>query len=208
MGEEWRDIIGYEGRYQVSNTGKVMTLGTGVTHKEKRLLKFSTSHGRYYIVALTKDGKTKWHTVHRLVAQCFIPNDNQSKDQIDHIDGDSFNNSADNLRWCTAQENNLNPITRVRKSESKKGKANPNHKSNLTDERYGKLMNTLRLSHEKMSKPVEQIFDGNVIETFKSVAYAEEKTGVCATNISRCCNGQRKRAGGFEWRFIHTPFVG
>lgn len=206
--EEWRDVIGYEGRYQVSNTGKVMTLGTGVTHKQKRLLKFSTSHGRYYIVALTKDGKTKYHTVHRLVALAFIPNDNLSRDQIDHIDGDSFNNSADNLRWCTALENNGFPLRRERVSQSKMGEKNPNHKSNLTDDRYGKLMNTLRLSHEKMSKPVEQICDGKVIGTYKSVAYAEEETGVCATNISRCCNGQRKRAGGFEWRFIHIPLVG
>ena len=203
--EEWRDVIGYEGRYQVSNTGKVMTLGTGVTHKQKKLLKFSTSHGRYYIVALTKDGKTKSHTVHRLVALAFIPNDNPNRDQIDHIDGDTFNNSANNLRWCTVLENNGFPLRRERVSQSKMGEKNPNHKNNLTAERYEKLMRAIKASNEKMSKPVEQICDGNVIGTYKSVAYAEEKTGVCATNISRCCHGQRKRAGGFEWRFTQLP---
>ena len=131
MVEEWRDIKGYEGRYQVSNTGKVMTLGTGVTHKEKRLLKFSTSHGRYYIVAMTKDGKTRYFTVHRLVALTFIPNDDPTRNQIDHIDGNSKNNCAENLRWCTAAENNRNPITRARKSLSKMGDKNPQRKKKL-----------------------------------------------------------------------------
>ena len=201
MTEEWRDVIGYEGRYQVSNTGKVMTLGTGKTHKEKKLLKYSVSHNHYYIVALTKDGKTKWFTVHRLVALAFIPNDDESREQLDHIDGDSFNNRADNLRWCTAKENCQNPITRKRKSESKMGESNPNHKSKLVGDRLDSLMRAVKASHEKISKPVVQLLDGIVIGEYASAAQAELATGVNATNISRCCNGNRKTAGKFVWKF-------
>lgn len=201
MTEEWRDIVGYEGRYQVSNLGRVMTLGTGQTHKEKKILRTSTSHGRYLIVALTKDGKTKSHTVHRLVAMAFIPNEDETKTQLDHIDGDSFNNKVDNLRWCTGKENCQNPITLKRKSESKKGKLNPNHLSNLVGERREKFMRTIKENHKRLMKPVEQVLNGKVIARYDCAAEADKITGISATNISRCCSGQRKTAGKFEWRY-------
>ena len=57
--------------------------------------------------------KGKNYSVHRLVAECFLEN-NEGKKQIDHIDGNVRNNEVANLRWCTAKENHHNPITRER----------------------------------------------------------------------------------------------
>lgn len=205
--EQWRDVVGYEGRYQVSNLGRVMTLGTGTTHKQKRLLNFTTSHGRYYIVTLTKDGISKSYSVHRLVALSFIPNNEPSKDQIDHIDGDSFNNAADNLRWCTAKENNLNPITRVRKSKSKMGESNPNHKSRLTPERYEKLMRAVRAHSDKSCRSVLQIYNGEIIKRFESIKQAGKETEITPSNISLACRGLRQTAGGFIWKFVDGELV-
>ena len=200
MTEEWRDVVGYEGRYQVSNFGRVMSLGTGQTHKQKKILRTTTSRGKYLIVALTKDGKTKSHTVHRLVAMAFIPNGDKTRTQLDHIDGDSFNNRSDNLRWCTGKENCQNPITLKRVSESKKGELNPNHKSKLVGERREQFMRMIRENHKRLMKPVEQFFNCKFVARYESAAEAENITGITSTNISRCCSGQRKTAGKFEWR--------
>lgn len=199
--EVWKDIKGYEGLYVVSNKGNVKSLGNGQTHRTEKLLRFSTSHKRYYIVTLTKNGICKSYTVHRLVALAFIPNQ-EGKEHIDHIDGNSFNNHSENLRWCTAKENNLNPITRTRKSISKTGNRNPNHSENLTEESRSRLFNALAMARKVNEKAVEQLSNGVVVETYISSADAEIKTGISATNISRCCNGKRKSAGKFQWRFV------
>ena len=73
MNEEWRDIKGYEGLYQVSNLGNVKSLHFNHT-KEERLMHQCKSHKGYCIVYLYKDKKTKYFAVHRLVAQAFLPN--------------------------------------------------------------------------------------------------------------------------------------
>lgn len=105
MQEEWKDIKGYEGLYQVSNLGRVKQChvytnlnGKGYTRKEK--IKKQTVVGNYYKVGLTKDGKNKLFLVHRLVAQAFIPNDDSTKDCINHKDENGFNNVVTNLEWC------------------------------------------------------------------------------------------------------------
>ena len=199
--EVWRDIKGYEGLYVVSNKGRVKSLGNGQTHRKEKLLCFTTSHKRYYVVTLTKNGICKSFTVHKLVAKAFVLEQN-GKEQIDHIDGNSFNNCAENLRWCTSKENNLNPITRTRKSISKTGNLNPNHSSNLTETSRKRLMDSLAKAHKVSEKAVEQILNGVVVGTYISSADAENKTGINATNISRCCNGKRKSAGKYQWRFV------
>lgn len=95
--EEWRDVVGTNGKYQVSNTGKVRNAET------KHIRKSQDKHG-YRRVNLTIDGKSKNCAVHRLVASAFIPNP-ENKSQVNHKDGVHDNNNVENLEWVTAEEN-------------------------------------------------------------------------------------------------------
>lgn len=99
MKEIWKDIKGYEGLYQVSNTGKVKILSKNIIKKTTKVPK------GYLRVGLTKNGKTKYFYPHRLVAQAFIPN-LQNKPCVNHKDRNVKNNNVDNLEWCTYKENN------------------------------------------------------------------------------------------------------
>lgn len=110
--EIWADIPCFE-IYQVSNLGRVKSkekiwyCGNGAKHiKPEYELKYGSSRG-YKNVTLTQNGIRKSFTVHRLVAQAFIPN-LENKPYIDHINRNRLDNSAENLRWCTAKENNDN----------------------------------------------------------------------------------------------------
>lgn len=97
--EIWRDVVNYEGLYQVSNLGRVKSL----ISKEK-ILKQNLDYYKYSYVQLWKDGIGKKIKVHRLVAETFIPN-RQNKPQVNHKDGNKLNNHVDNLEWCTGSEN-------------------------------------------------------------------------------------------------------
>lgn len=95
MIEIWKDIVGYEGLYQMSNLGRI--------RNNSIELKQYTQFG-YNSVGLWKDKKCKKFRVHRLVAQAFIPNPHNFP-HINHKDGDKSNNNVDNLEWCTYQYN-------------------------------------------------------------------------------------------------------
>ena len=90
------------GLYQVSNLGRVKSLGNSKTRKEK-ILKPEIRTG-YYSVNLCKSGKRKKHRVHRLVAQAFIENP-KNLPVINHIDENKLNNCVENLEWCTHEYN-------------------------------------------------------------------------------------------------------
>ena len=119
MREEWRPVVGYEGLYEVSNMGKVKSLermkwnGNGCYKIPERILKPKKDKGGYLQVNLSKDGKDKWCTVHRLVATAFLPNlDNLP--QVNHIDENKENNCVQNLEWCS-RSYNINYGTRNEK---------------------------------------------------------------------------------------------
>ena len=99
--ERWKDIDGYDGMYQVSDIGRVRSLKFGKT----RLLRPGKTKDCYFTVQLWRNGQGKVLLVHRLVAQAFIPNDDESNNQVNHKDENKQNNRADNLEWCTAQYN-------------------------------------------------------------------------------------------------------
>lgn len=105
MIEEWKDIQGYEGVYQVSDLGRIKSLPRNGTVKTERILKNFEASG-YLQVALQYHGVVKWEKVHRLVAKAFIPN-TDNKREVNHIDGNKKNNSVNNLEWVTTSENIL-----------------------------------------------------------------------------------------------------
>lgn len=104
QGEIWRPVPDYEQLYHVSNYGRVKSFWLD----KVKILKPTLSNG-YLIVGLYKSGKQKGLYVHRLVAQAFIPNPD-NKPEVNHRDGNRFNNFVGNLEWMTAKENTQHAI--------------------------------------------------------------------------------------------------
>ena len=99
MKEIWKDCKGYEGKYQVSNLGRVWSIGS------QRYLKGSYDKDGYIQVCLTaKNGKAKKESVHRLVALAFLSNPT-GMPVVNHIDENKENNCVDNLEWTTIKDN-------------------------------------------------------------------------------------------------------
>lgn len=177
MTEIWKDVVGYEGRYQVSNLGRIkritrITKWISINGKEAyRLDKekiFSLEVGKtgYPIIRLHKNGHKRRVTVHRLVAQAFIPNP-QNKPCINHKDGNRTNNNINNLEWCTYSENNLHEWRCLKK----------------------KAYNALK---------VKRIDTGQIFDTLTEAA---KSIGASKTNLS----GALKRngtCGGIKWEIV------
>lgn len=98
--EHWKDIKGYEGRYQVSDLGRVKSFCNG---KERIIVGYKNTDG-YMIVGLCKDGKRKICLVHRIVAHAFIPNPDELP-EVNHKDECKTNNIVSNLEWCDCKYN-------------------------------------------------------------------------------------------------------
>lgn len=128
--EQWRDIDGYDGVYQVSDLGRVRSKKYG----RWKVLRPIKNTWNYLRVALCKDGKVKKFLVHRLVAQAFIPNDDESKNQVNHIDECKQNNRVSNLEWCDCRYNNIynNIRRRCRENNCKRHKLKELYNPDLT----------------------------------------------------------------------------
>lgn len=119
MEEIWKDIPGYEGLYMASNLGRVKSVERIVPNKRYRnigmmrvpekIKSIRRSCDGYSNVTLSKDGVANVHSLHRLIATIFIPNPN-GLPVVNHIDGNPRNNKADNLEWCTTQQNILHGL--------------------------------------------------------------------------------------------------
>ena len=123
--EIWKPIKDYEGLYEVSNLGRVKSLNYRKTGKEKILKNIECNNG-YLKVGLIKFGKCKMCSIHRLVAEAFIPNP-EDKPCIDHINTIKNDNRVENLRWVTHKENNNNPLTKKKYSENHREQAGENN---------------------------------------------------------------------------------
>ena len=174
--EEWKDIDGYEGLYEVSDWGRVKSLENNKSRKEKILKGVKNTYG-YLQVHLCKDGKVVWKKVHRLVAQAFLENP-QNLPQVNHKDECKTNNSVDNLEFCD-NKYNVNYGTRNQRSGEK-----------LTN-------------HPTKSKRVDQIDPqtGEVIRQWESTREAG-RNGFKQNHVSDCARGKYKQYKGFIWKYI------
>lgn len=174
-GEIWKDVVGYEGLYKVSNFGRIKSCPLRSNHNGELIMKNQIITG-YKVVSLCKNNKMKLVKVHRLVAIAFIDNPD-NKPQVNHIDGNKLNNNVDNLEWVTAQENSLHAF-RLGLRESQKGKEN------------------------NRSVVVQQLdTNGNIKAEYFGTREAERQTLVNHSAISACCKGKLKSAGGWRWQY-------
>lgn len=121
MSEIYKDIAGFEGLYQISNKGTVRSLSfrnNQTAFKRVRALTPSDNGSGYLIVGLSKGGKKKNFYIHRLVADAFLLRE-KGKDVVNHKDHNTRNNSAENLEWCTQEENVRYSADRMRHEKTK-----------------------------------------------------------------------------------------
>lgn len=199
--EEWRDIVGYEGLYQISNMGRVKGLprishfGNRTKRIPTRILKPTISKRGYYVIGLSKDSKTKTYTIHRLLMKAFVPNP-ENKRAIDHIDTNKLNNSLSNLRWCTDKENSNNEITKEK-----------NRANGLRMWEEGCFDNRNNTHYRKVAQYTR---DGEYIKTWDSIVEVEAALGIDASSISSLClgtNPKRHTAGGYKWKHVGGHYV-
>ena len=118
--EIWKDVVGFEGLYKVSNKGNVYSVrrrdSRGIKCGGRRLKPTHTRNG-YLKVDLHNNGKRKTKHIHRLVTEAFIPNP-ESLPQINHIDEVKDNNNVENLEWCDSSYN-INYGTRTERVSKK-----------------------------------------------------------------------------------------
>lgn len=148
----WKDISGYEGKYQVSNTGKIRSLNYLHTGKTK-VLKSNTNKDGYRTITLKNNHKCKTYFIHRLVAQAFITNP-LNLPQVNHKDEDKTNNTVWNLEWCTPEYNSNYGTRNERISNSLKGKNNPMYGSKKGKQQTN---NTLHIDTQHQTQLKEQL---------------------------------------------------
>ena len=187
MEENWRDVPGYEGLYQISidtpegrcrrihKRGTFKLLSNTPNKRDNRIFWHLSKNGKYI----------HWQAA-RWIALTFpelIENEYFECAEIDHKDTDRLNNQPSNLRWVTRKENNNNPLTRKHSSE---------------------IHTEILKNHPSTSKTVFQYTpDGEYVNDYPSVSEGGRQTGIKKENISKCCLGIRKTAGGFIWKYTN-----
>lgn len=188
--EKWKPVTisNFERYFEVSDKGNVRSISRTIKKVNKsgktydfpltgRIRKQSISWG-YYQVQLFANKKYSGQLVHRLVALAFIPNP-ENKKEVNHKDGNKFNNAKPNLEWATTGENQLHSYRVLnRKAAVVKGKNN--------------LCN----------KKIKQMKNGVMIKKYHSASIAHRKTGINLGDLCGAANGRLKTAGGFTWEYL------
>lgn len=171
--EVWKDIVGYEGLYQVSNWGRVRSLNyRHAIGNIKILVPYSDRIGYLHI-----ELSGKKFLVHRLVAIAFIPNPNNYP-VVNHKDCNPQNNRVENLEWCTQKYN-----TNYADCQEKRKKVITNRAD--------------------ISKRVGQFTKEGVLKAeYLSINEAHRQTGFPIADICRCCQGKRKSCHGFIFKYL------
>ena len=177
MEEVWKDVEGYEGFYQVSNLGRVKSLGRIIVTRYgktqtiyERVLKIKIHKFGYLEVSLHSNGKSKTYKVHRLVAEAFIPNPDGLL-EVNHIDENKSNNRVDNLEWCSSSYN-----------------AN-----------YG--TRNKRVALAKSKKIIQYSLDGVLIKEHQSLTDAGRTVNGNAQGVFLCVNDKIKKYKGYIWKY-------
>lgn len=171
MQEIWKPIDGYEGRYEISNFGRLKSYLQDRNGKIK--IGNKTFKGYRTALLYDADGNKKWIPIHRLVANAFIENP-MNLPQINHKDENKENNHVENLEWCTNAYNHNYGTRNERASISNKCCSTTSKKIYSIDS------------------------DGN-IESFDSVGEAERQTGNSHSNIVRTLKGKTSHCGNRQW---------
>lgn len=194
MEEEWRDIKGYEGYYQVSNLGRVRRLPFSyvgvrgqVFHHGLHVLKAFVKPNGYHTIMLSKDNVHKKFHVHRLVGETFIDNP-QNKPQINHKDGNKSNNCVENLEWVTSSENIKHSYDYLGRKKTLKIPKFPTGEGNIHN------------------KPILQYtMTWEILRRWISAAEISRETGIPFSKISLCARknskGIKASSHGFRWVF-------
>src|SRR5690349_18700009 len=168
--QEWRPVDGYPG-YYVHLSGRVFFCGGVRRIKVGFRNNIQLSHG-YVVVSI----RNKRRTLHRVVAEAFIPNPLKKK-TVNHKDGNKANNHVDNLEWATQSENVIHAYKVL-------GRETPTGRLGL----WGK-------------KVIQMNLQGEIIKIHKNVMLASKELGISDDSIRNACYGTSKTSGGFKWRY-------
>lgn len=173
--------------YLIDKKGNIFSV------RKNKYLKWSINRDGYAKVTLHKNKYKKMFSVHRLVAQTFIPNVNNLP-QINHKDGNKLNNNVNNLEWCTAKHN-MNEAVRIGLFENAR-------KINRENAIKNNLCKNYILANKKTKKKVNKYDkEKNFLETYESITEASKQNNIPISSISFVCKNKRKTAGGFIWHY-------
>lgn len=167
--EIWKDIAGFEGYYQVSNHGNVKSFAWG----KERILKPGRNSGGYLCVVLHAEGMRSTRTVHRLVMEAFVPNE-EGKESINHKNGVKADNHLSNLEWATLSENMQHAYDTGLKVITDRQRQSP------------------RLRPWKGRDTSRVVFDENSGVYYNSIKEASEAYGMNYNTLLSQINGQNK----------------
>ena len=171
--EEWKDIEGYNGLYQISNLGKIKSFRKSSKCKSNNgyIINPGVDNNGYLVCVLNNNGNRKTYKIHRLVALAFIPNPNNYSD-VNHKDENKSNNRIDNLEWMS-------------------------HKNNMN---YGTLKERIRTYH-KTKHVLQYSLDGQLIKEWISISEPAKLLKISVGNIINCCKRRCKTVGGYKWSY-------
>lgn len=185
--EIWKDVIGYEGYYKISDLGRVKSLPRNGTVNREIIMKPKLSKAGYLTIHLRKSGYSKHRKIHRLIAMAFIDKV-EGKEIINHKDGNKLNNSISNLEWCTYKEN-----------------AQHAHDTGLAKTDIKQIAAARAISIAVRTKRVKQLdMEGNEIREFASMTEARKRLNKTSSSmIARVCTGKAKSYEGFKWQYVN-----